>query len=116
MSIESNHAAYEYLYHLGDVVNGIQDAGQIRECAFNKAEEWARILTSLQKDETEFPRSILLRIFGVMCVLENEAEDGRLSPKRIGEIGNTVRKTFVLLLEGKCHDEYVTPIPGVPRV
>ena len=116
MSIESEHAASEYLYHLGDIVNGIQDGGQIRETAFNKAEEWARILTRLQKEEIEFPRKSLLGIFGVMCVLENEAEDGRLSPKRIGEIGNAVRLTFVLLLEGRCHDEYVPPTPGIPRV
>ena len=113
MSIESDHAASEYLYYLGDVVNGLQDGGQIRESAFNKAEEWARILTRLQKDETEFHRKSLLGIFGTMCVLENEAEDGRLSPERIREIGNAVRLTFVLLLEGRCHDEHVPPIPGV---
>jgi hypothetical protein len=116
MSIESDHAAHEYLYHLGDVVNGIQDGGQIRESAFSKAEEWARILTRLQKSESEFPRKSLLGIFDVMCVLENEAEDGRLYPERIREIGAAVRTTFVLLLEGRCHDENEPPVPGIPRV
>lgn len=114
MSIEIDHAADEYTRHLFDVVNGVQDAGEIREGAFAEAERWARELTRLLKGSETVSKSHLALIYRAMGTLENEAPNSR-HEQRVMEIVEAIHLTFGLILSDQSHDDW-NPQPGVPRV
>jgi len=115
MSIEIDHAADEYTRHLFDVVNGVQELREVREGAFAESERWARELTRLLKGREDVPKRHLFEIYGAMGILENEAPNSR-HEQRVLQIADAIRLTFSLILTDRCHDEYVPPQPGVPRV
>jgi len=110
--IEINHAWKETLYHLFDVVNGVQDGKEIREEAFEKGEAWAHELTKLLKGSEMLPRVFLHKLEMAAGILENEAP---YSPdeQRVLAMSRAIRYTLNLILWGKCHDDYK---PGVPRI
>jgi hypothetical protein len=114
MSIEIEHAAAEYGRHLFDVVNGVQEAGEIRERAFADAECWARELTRLLKGSEVVSKTYLRGIYDAMRILENEAPNSQ-HDKRVLEIVDAIYLTFGLILSNECHDDW-NPQPGVPRV
>jgi hypothetical protein len=114
MSIEIDHAADEYTRHLFDIVNGVQDAKEIRERAFAESERWARELTRLLKDAPNVSKRHLALIYQAMGTLDNEAANSR-HEERVREIIAAIYLTFGLILSNECHDDW-NPQPGVPRV
>jgi hypothetical protein len=114
MSIEIDHAAEEYIRHLFDVVNGVQELHEVREGAFAESERWARELTRLLKGSEQVSKGHLLKIFSASGILENEAPDSG-HEQRVKEIADAVRLTFGLILSNACHEDW-SPQPGVPRV
>ena len=110
--IEIDHAWSEMLYHLGDVVNGVQDGAEIRESAFAKAEVWARELTRLLKNSESLPRENLHRLNKLIGMLEGGAEHS-VDKNRVLSMAGSSRRTLGLILAGECFDDYVV---GVPRI
>ena len=49
MTVEIDHAVEQYVRHVFDVINGVQNANEIRERAFAESEHWAREVTRLLK-------------------------------------------------------------------
>jgi hypothetical protein len=117
MTIETDHAADEYVRHIYDVVNGVQELREIREQAFNQSEPWGRELTRLLSDQGNVPKRPLFAIFQAAGILESEAAGMEGSQqKRVLEIVDAIRLTFRHILTGQSGVEYALPKPGVPRV
>ncbi|NML47871.1 hypothetical protein HHL11_29245 [Ramlibacter sp. G-1-2-2] len=114
MTIEIDNAATAYGRHIFDVVNGVQEAKEIRENAFAEAERWARELTRLLKGGETVSKRYLALIYQAMEILENEAPNSR-HERRVMEIVDAIHLTFGLILSNKSHDDW-NPQPGVPQV
>lgn len=114
MSIEIDHAADEYTRHLFDIVNGVQEAKEIRERAFAESQRWARELTRLLKGSPDVSKRHMCRIYDAMGILNNEAENSK-HEERVNEIIASIYLTFGLILGNECHDDW-NPQPGVPNI
>lgn len=110
--IEINHAWDEMLYHLGDVVNGVQDGAEIRELAYEKYEYWARELTRRLKDFELLPRVRLQKLRKMIGMLEGGVEHF-FDKNRVIEIIESAQFTFNLIISGKCHDDYSSDAPRI---
>lgn len=115
MNIEIDYAASNYRRYIFDVVNGVQEAREIREKAFTESEYWARELTRLLKGHEQVPKKHLYAIYSAAGILENEAPNSK-HERRVMEIVSAIRLTFAMILTDSCHDECKPSQPGMPNI
>jgi len=73
-SIEEIRPVFEQLeHHMFDVVNGVQDAKEIRRSAFERTEQLSKQLAALLKGQELLPRYILQQLSHAATILQNEA-------------------------------------------
>jgi len=98
--------------HLADVVNGVQDAREVRAEAYAQAEALGRKLAAMLKGREFVPRRTLLVLDVAAKALENGAAHAK-DPSRVTQMARAIRMTSGLILRGESHDDRK---PGVPRV
>ena len=98
--------------HLVDLVNGVQDAREIRSTAFAQTEILGKDLTRLLKGQEFLPRYVLLGLRDASSALESGAEFLR-DPRPALEMANSLKWTFDLILMGESHSDRQV---GVPRI
>jgi hypothetical protein len=98
--------------HLADVVNGVQEAREIRTTAYERADLLAKKVTALLKGRDLLPRRVLLTLDTAAGTLENEAAYSQ-DPARVREMAQALRMTLGLILRGGAHEDRT---PGVPRI
>jgi len=102
----------ELQQHLVDVVNGIQDAREIRTKAFARAEILGVELARLLKGHEFLPRYVLLGLWNAARSVANGAEYLQ-DPRPALELAETLETTYQLILLGECHSDRQ---PGIPRI
>lgn len=110
--IEIDHAAQEMQRCIFDVINGLQEAREIRQHAFEQADHWGRELAKLLKGSEMLPREPLHKLDMAAGILENEAPNSS-NEQLVIAMSRAMRYTLGLILWGQCHDDYKS---GVPRV
>lgn len=109
---ERDHVAAEMLRYLSDVLNGVQEAKEVRSNAFNAAHVLGRELAKLFRGSEMLTRSLLAALHSAAGVLENEAPYCP-DPPRVIAMANAIRQTFGCLIGGVAHDD---SLPGVPCI
>jgi hypothetical protein len=115
-SLYDVHKVFEDLqHHLVDVVNGVQDAKELRSTAFEQMEELSRQLTILLKGHELILRYILQKLSQASSVLDASAAymPTQSAQQKVLSMSEAVQMTSSLILLGECHDDRK---PGVPRV
>lgn len=114
--LDAHHALLqltdELKRHLDDVVNGVQEAKEVRAVAYEQFELLSKELTTMLKGRELLPRRALLMLDMAANTLENEASYAK-EPARVTAMANAVRMTLGLILLGEAHDGRK---PGVPRI
>jgi hypothetical protein len=116
MTQEQDHALLqltdELKRHLADVVNGVQEAKEVRTAAYEQVELLSKELTAMLKGRELLPRRTLLVLDMAANTLENEAPYAK-QPARVTAMADAIRKTLGLVLRGEAHEDRK---PGVPRI
>ena len=97
---------------LADVVNGVQEAKEVRTAAYERADLLSKKVAETLKGRELLPRRILLVLDKAASVLENEAAYAK-DPVRVREMARELRMTFGLILRGEAHADRR---PGAPRI
>lgn len=98
--------------HLADVVNGVQEAKEVRAAAYEQVELLSKKLTAMLKGQEMLPRRTLLALEMAANRLENEAAYAK-EPARVTSMVSAIRMTLGLILLGEAHEDRK---PGVPRI
>ncbi len=116
MTQEQDHALLqltdELKCHLADVVNGVQEAKEVRTAAYEQVELLSKKLTSMLKGRELLPRRTLLALDMAANTLENEASYAK-EQTRVTAMANAIRMTLGLILLGEAHEDRK---PGVPQI
>jgi len=116
MTQEQDHALLQLMdelkRHLADVVNGVQEAKEVRTAAYEQVELLSKELTTMLKGRELLPRRTLLMLDMAANTLENEASYAK-EPARVTAMANAIRLTLGLILLGEAHEDRK---PGVPRI
>lgn len=97
---------------LADVLNGVQEANEVRVGTYESVVELSKSLSEALKGRELLPRRVLLMLDKAASTLENEASHAK-EPARVAQMGRDLRMTLGLILRGESHSDRR---PGVPRV
>jgi len=116
MTQEQDHALLqltdELKRHLADVMNGVQEAKEVRAAAYEQVELLSKKLTAMLKGRELLPRTTLLILDMAANTLENEASYSK-EPARVTAMANAIRMTLGLILRSEAHEDRKR---GVPRI
>jgi hypothetical protein len=98
--------------HIFELILPLQTTKEIKEAAFNAADEAGRTLARLLKGHEMLPRKIIYALDMAAGTLENEAPYSH-DEQKVLAMSRAFRFTFGLILLGESHEDRK---PGVARV